>query len=177
MKRVEQNFLRLWLKRLQAMLCLISLLAGQTGVFAALLATASALEASHTPYASMSQSGFIIVLSHERGQPGRPDFLARHQPTNPAHHHGLTAGVLCALGGSTQPLADHAACFSRGGPAESLGHKLRLASERPAAETIAVRSPQISSFVSVRCPPLRCSHAHVGLPQALQEMRTTLLLI
>jgi hypothetical protein len=177
MKRDGQNCLRLWLKRLQVALCVIPLLAGQTGVFAALLAAASTLAGSHTTHASMSQGGFMIVLSHERGQPGRPNFLAHHHPTSPAHHHGLTVWLVCALGGSTQGLANHEACFSRGGQAEALRHKLQPAFEQSAAAATAVARPQISSFVSVPCFPLQCPHALVGLPQAVQEMRTTLLLI
>lgn len=172
MKTAGQNCLRLWLKRLQVALCVIPLLAGQTGVFPALLAAASTLEGSHTTHASISEGGFLIVLSHERGQPGRPNFLAHHQPENPAHHHGLTVWLVCALGGSTQGLANHEACFSRGGQAEPSGNKAR-----PGFERTAAARPHISGSVSVPCSPLQRPHALVGLPQAVQEMRTTLLLI
>jgi hypothetical protein len=177
MTRVEQVCLSAWLKRLQAVLCLVPLLAGQAGVFPGLLAIAAARGGAHTVYAGISKNGFKLVLSHERGQPGRPDFLAHHQPTNPAHHHGLTARVLCALGGSTQRLADHEACFSGGGPAESSAREVRLASKRSAGKAIAALMSQISSFVSARCITDPCRHERVDVPDTVQELRTTLLLI
>jgi hypothetical protein len=177
MKRAGHVRLHSSLQRLQAILCLLALFAGQTGILPACLATATGLEGSHTTSVSMSESGIMIVLSHEQGQPDRPYLLAHHQPTNPAHRHGFAARMLCALGGSTQRTANHVACFSRGGQVEPSGHKVRLVSKL-FAEASALRSPQVSSFVSAPCSSLRCPQVRISLPQqAVQETRTTLLLI
>src|SRR6266850_59914 len=112
------------LKRAQAILCLLSLLAGQSQVLACALAFASLVEGSHTTRVSISDSGVKVVLSHERGQPGRPDFLPQHDPANPLHHHGLASKILCTLAGSMQPLADHVACFRGVSAAERSSRQL-----------------------------------------------------
>lgn len=177
MTRAEHIRLRSWFKPLEAILCLLPLLVGQTDILPGFLAIAAALEGSHTVYVATSASGFKIRLSHERGQPGRRGFLAHHRPTNPAHHHGLATTALCILGGSAQSRADHQVCFSTSGAAERPGSQIRLASNSSAGKVIALNALQTSSFLPSPSSPLRCSHARLAPPQAVQEMRTTLLLI
>ena len=177
MTRVEHIRLRSWFKPLQAILCLVPLLVGQTDILPGFLAIAAALEGSHTVYVATSTSRVKLQLSHERGQPGRPGFLPNHQPTNPAHHHGLATKALCILGGSAQSRADHHVCFSTSGAAESPGSQVRLASSSSAGKVIALNALQTSSFLPSPSSPLRCPHARLALPQAVQELRTTLLLI
>ena len=116
------------LRRMQALMCLFCLLAGPTAVLPQLLAVASMIEGSHTTYAGIANGEFKLRLSHERGQPGRIDFLARHQPTNPLHHHGLASKILCTLAGNNGPrLADHIANFSLGSASERARREVRSA--------------------------------------------------
>jgi len=70
---------------------------------------------------------FKLVLSHERWQPSRADFLARHSPVNPLHHHGLASKLIGTLAGGVQKLADHTANFSLGSNAQKSQREVKSA--------------------------------------------------
>jgi hypothetical protein len=78
------------------------------------------------------------------------------------------------LAGSTQRLADHEAWFNKGDAAEFQGRAVRLAS---AVSLVTAIAPQIASFLPARCLPVRSPQVRLDLQHAVQEMRTTLLLI
>lgn len=118
-------------KRVAAFLCLMPLLLGQSEVLPGLLAFAAGVEGSHTVRVGMSQSEFKLVLSHERGRPGRSDYNPRHSPTQAAHHHGVASKILCTLAGAASPgLPDHVAAFGRSSTSESSGRVTAPASKR-----------------------------------------------
>ena len=112
MGKRSQTLRNVRFKRFQAVCCLVSVLTGPTSILPELLALGSVLEGSHTTYAHIVDGEFRLVLSHS-GQVGRADFLARHNPHDPLHYHGLASRLLCSLAGSSQKLADHRATFSR----------------------------------------------------------------
>jgi hypothetical protein len=167
-----------WLKRVQALCCLLPLLAGQTEVLPALLAIAAAVEGSHTTYAGVTPEGFRLVLSHERGQAGRADFLAGHQPANRLHRHGFAAKVICTLAGSTQKLADHDACFSASGAAQHSKRDLRFGPPGNAGAFVSFISPTaLNVLVSTQFKSAPPYHQRVTGPHTVQALRTIVLLI
>jgi hypothetical protein len=167
-----------WLRRIQALCCLLPLLIGQTEVLPGLFAVAAAVEGSHTTYAGATPQGFRLVLSHERGQVGRVDFLAGHQPVNRLHRHGLAAKVICTLAGSTQKLADHEACFSSGGAAQQSKRELRPALQEDLAISpiLFISSAGIITAAS-RTDSQPSYDERIAVPDTVQALRTTVLLL
>jgi hypothetical protein len=159
---------------------LLPLLAAQTEVLPTLFAIAAAAEGSHTTYAGITPDGFRLILSHERGQAGRTDFLAAHQPSSQLHRHGLAARIICTLAGSTQKLADHDAFFSTGGTAQHSNRDLRLARTEIAADSSPF-SFTAPAALTVAAPTQLNSdppyHQRLTVPELAQTLRTTVLLI
>jgi hypothetical protein len=178
MARTRQPHVSGWLRRVQVFCCLLPLLVGQTEVLPGLLAIAAAAEGSHTTYAGATNEGFRLVLSHERGQAGRPDFLAHHQPANPLHHHGLAAKVICALAGSTYKLADHEAVFNAGGAAQQSRRELRATKHQDSAPSLALfRSAPSFIAPAARFISNAGCHERLSVPETVLGLRTTNLLL
>src|ERR1019366_6161765 len=106
--------------RIAAVLCAAAYLAGGLEVFPQALALGAWLEGSHTVRIARNAKQVTIVLSHERGLPGRPDYTPRHQPDSPLHQHGAAAHMLCVFAAQRSPRADHVAGFATGSICESL---------------------------------------------------------
>jgi len=159
----------LW-RRLQAVICLLPLLAVHTQVLPALVALGATIEGSHTTYLGIDSNGFRIVLSHERGNVARPDYLPGHRAGNAAHRHGIASSLVCLTGGFGGQL-DHSATFSSGTVTEQRG------GGEPAAD--APLFSEIPSLASSGSAPLRfvLNPAPADFPFTLEAVRTTVLLL
>ena len=131
------------------MLCLLAILLGPAQVFPGLLAVGAALEGSHTIRVGCDGSEFHLVLSHERGQAGRPDYNPRHHPQNPAHHHGLAAGFLCLIAGRGGMEPDHVADFTTGSGWENLSQPSAEAMPADTVKFMPVESESASSMIEL----------------------------
>jgi hypothetical protein len=100
-----------------------------------LLALGAVLEGSHTVRVGMEDAQLHLVLSHERGEAGRPDYNPSHHPRHSAHRHGLAAGVLCLLAGSRGMEPDHVATFATGAAGERRSPALSTEGKGVAKET------------------------------------------
>jgi hypothetical protein len=145
-------------KRVAAFLCLMPLLLGQSEVLPGLLALGAGVEGSHTVCVGASQNEFKLVLSHERGQPGRSDYNPRHSPTQALHRHGLASKILCTLASAAPPgLPDHIAAFGSSSTTENSSRVTALSSQRLAMHPVG--------FVALNASPVPPSsavfHQHV----------------
>jgi len=123
---------------LSSLSCLLALFCGPAEIIPQLLAVGSALEGSHSVHVQLSERNLRVVLSHERGQPGRADYDSRYQASNPAHRHGLVSKFLCSISCTRSALEDHEASFACGSTSDDLDGE------------ISVRPPEV--------------HANGGLP-------------
>jgi hypothetical protein len=131
MARMQSPLVAGRLARVGPMLCLLAVLLGPSQIAPGLLALGALLEGSHTVRVGMDEAQFHLVLSHERGQTGRPDYAPSHHPQHSTHRHGLAASVLCLLAGRGAMDADHVAVFATGSACEKI-------SQPPAAEAKVV---------------------------------------
>jgi hypothetical protein len=97
------------------------LLAEQTAVVPAFLATAAFFERSHTVYVSAASGGFLLRLGHQSVRPELPGFHPGAQAQGPGHHHGLASKAICVLAGNPHPLGDHETWFDQGGTLDRTG--------------------------------------------------------
>ena len=166
------------LARVGAVLCLLAVLLGPGQVLPGLLALGAALEGSHTVRVGIEEAQFHLVLSHERGQAGRPDYNPRHHPQHPAHRHGLAASVLCLLAGRGGLEPDHVANFATGSACEKISQSSATEARAVDLKTSMPTEPAAASAAmeSARLLPHQTHGPPVwsGLPRSL---RSTVLLV
>ncbi len=144
---------------IEALLCLLAALMGPAQLLPDLLALGAALENSHTVHVGSDGSGLHLVLSHERGQPGRPDYTPRHHPLDTRHRHGLAAGLLCVLAANDVGEPEHSAFFASGSILEL--SRNAQATNTPAADSNAWPScPPPSGTAIVLHPVTETSPPH-----------------
>jgi hypothetical protein len=166
--------------RVGAALCLLAVLLGPAQVLPGLLAVGAALEGSHSVKVGSDGAEFHLVLSHERGQAGRPDYNPRHHPQHPAHRHGLAAGVLCFLGDRSAMEPDHVANFATGSACEKISQSSALEGKAADLETLMPSVTAAASTV-MRCVTLRLllhqNHGPPGMTDLPRMLRSTVLLV
>jgi hypothetical protein len=113
------------LQRAAALLCAVAYLSGGTEVFPVALALGALLEGSHTVRVARDGAEVTIVLSHERGQLGRPDYTPRHQPGNARHRHGTASRLVCAFAARQPHQTDHVAGFTTTSVCENSSRPLK----------------------------------------------------
>ena len=166
------------LPRLAALVCAGAYLAGGMEVVPQALALGAWLEGSHTVRMTRSGEQVTIVLSHERGLAGRPDFTPRHRPGSTQHRHGAAARVLCVFVAQQSPQADHVACFASASICES---PVRIIEARAGSEELAAAgltpgvSYETACFSTSAFPNTDFSHHRP--PDSLRLLRSTVLVI
>lgn len=166
------------LRRIAALVCAAAYLTGGMEAFPQALALGAWLEGSHKVRLARDGEQVLIVLSHERGLPSRPDYTPRHQPGSTLHRHGAAARLLCVFAAQPSRQADHVACFATGSICENLPGVIEArarGAELAAADLMAIISAETgcSSTPASR----NADSSQPRPPDSLRLLRSTVLVM
>jgi hypothetical protein len=162
-------------RRLAALICATAYLLGGAEVFPQFLALAACVEGSHRVQLSRDSEHVKVVLRHEGGTPGRPDYDPRLQAGNVQHRHGPAARVICLFAPQSPVMPDHVGQFAANPVSEvsGCGSKASVPSKVVDLAASAPGEPSLQFYVS------RVSESFRPLapPDSLLFLRSTVLVI
>jgi hypothetical protein len=165
-------------RRVAALVCAVVYISCATELLPEALALGAWVEGSHQVLLACKESGLSVILSHQRGCPGRSDYSPCYQAGNPADRHGAAARLVCLFAAHGAATADHIASFANPTTTErtSPGVKAKPAANRPLMFDLALADLRVAL-------PLAATAAKPALPWpartsgALVCLRSTVLVI
>ena len=142
------------------------------------LALGAWLEGSHTMRIARNGEQVTVILSHERGVPGWPDFTPLHQAGSTLHRHGAAARMLCVFVSRQSRQADHVASFAAGSVCENSTRVIETkasSAELAAADLTAMVSAEASCAPTAAFP--KADFSRPRSLDSLRLLRSTVLII